>query len=87
MSQGSTLVWGAANWIWLAGPVAALMLILLAWGYWRAAGSGRLRILAGGLKILGVIILALCLLDPLLSGTAPGPAPINSSSSPTTARA
>jgi len=87
MSQGRRWSGARPNWIWLAGSRGRFNAYSSRLGYWRAAGSGRLRILAGGLKILGVIILALCLLDPLLSGTRARPAPINSSSSPTTARA
>lgn len=73
MSQGTTLVWGAANWLWLAAPIAIVMLLLLAWGYWTASGSRRLRLCAAALKSVGIFILLLCLLDPLLSGTRARP--------------
>src|SRR4029079_9958075 len=69
MSDGSptSLIWGAADWMRIAAPIAALMLILLVWGYWRAGASAGVRVLAGALKLIGVIILLLCLLEPLFS--------------------
>jgi uncharacterized membrane protein len=75
MTGAVNLVWGAAQWLAAAGAVVALMLALLAWGYWRAGANltPGLRLLAAGLKALGVAILALCLLEPLFSGTRARP--------------
>jgi hypothetical protein len=68
------LVWGAASWLPIAAAVAALLLFLILAGYWRAPGASRgLRLLAGTLKLLGVLILAACLLEPLTSGTRARP--------------
>ncbi|HZN65603.1 MAG TPA: glutamine amidotransferase [Tepidisphaeraceae bacterium] len=68
-----TLVWGSAQWLWAAAAFAAVMLVLLAWGYRRAGASSGVRWLAAGLKALGVTVLAVCLLEPLFSGTRARP--------------
>jgi uncharacterized membrane protein len=73
MSDAPTLVWGAAHWLGVAAGIAALVLALLAWGYWRAGASRPVRVLAMSLKALGVLVLALCLLEPLFSGTRARP--------------
>ena len=75
MNGGGTLVFGAAQWLGAAIATAGLMLLLLAWGYWRAKGNlgVGLRLLCAGLKAVGVVILALCLLEPLFSGTRARP--------------
>ena len=67
------LVWGAEHWKWFVIPLAALMLGLLLWGYLRASATPGLRLLAASLKTLGILILALCLMEPLLSGTRARP--------------
>jgi hypothetical protein len=68
------LVWGAASWLPVAAAVAALLLFLVVAGYWRASGASRgLRALAACLKLLGVAILAACLLEPLASGARARP--------------
>lgn len=75
MSDAPTLVWGAPQWFWAAAATGALTLLLLAWGYRRTGANltPRLRILAAGLKAVGVILLALCLLEPMFSGTRARP--------------
>ena len=74
MTGGSgTLVWGAAAWLPIAAAAAAVLLAALVWGYWRA-GLGRwLKWVAGALKALAVLLLALCLLEPLFSGARARP--------------
>ena len=75
VADAPTLVWGAAHWLAFAAGTGALMLALLAWGYWRT-GTGvspGVRLLSAGLKALGVMVLALCLLEPLFSGTRARP--------------
>ena len=73
MTLGATLVWGAPQWLAAAAVLAAASLALLLWGYWRAGASRGVRLIAGGLKTLGILILALCLLEPLFSGTRARP--------------
>jgi hypothetical protein len=68
------LVWGAASWLPVAATVAGLLLVLVLAGYWRAGAASRgVRVAAGSLKLLGVLILAACLLEPLASGTRARP--------------
>lgn len=74
MTDGPTsLIWGAAEWLRFAIPVAALMLVLLIWGYWRSGVGPGVRWLAGACKALGIAILLLCLLEPLLSSNRARP--------------
>jgi uncharacterized membrane protein len=68
-----TLVWGASQWLAVAAPVVSALLLLLVWGYWRAPADRWLRWLAPTVKFLGILILALCLLEPLFSGTRSKP--------------
>ncbi len=62
------LVLGAADWLVAMAILAAFMLLLLAFGYWRAGASRGVRMLAATLKALGILLLAFCLLEPLFSG-------------------
>ena len=68
-----TLVWGAQHWVPIAAGIIVVFLALLVWGYWRA-GSGRwLGLVGGTLKLIGVAILLVCLLEPLLGGNRAKP--------------
>ena len=69
----ASLVWGAEGWLWPAVALAVAALAVLAWGYLRAPAPFGVRGCAGVLKAMGVTGLALCLLEPLLSGTRPRP--------------
>lgn len=64
----ANLVWGAPQWAPIAAVLAAVLLAVLAWGYWRAGSSRSVRVVAAGLKALGILILLACLLEPLISG-------------------
>jgi uncharacterized membrane protein len=61
--------WGALDWWPAVAAGAALMFVLLVYGYRRVPTRLAVRILAATLKVAGVAVLALCLLEPLLSGT------------------
>lgn len=64
---------GAPQWaIWAALLVIAAV-VALAWSYARSGTASWVRILAGILKTAGFVILALCLVDPLFTGTRPRP--------------
>lgn len=56
-----------SGWVWLAGILVAVMLALLVWSYRRAPHLGGAHRIAFCLKLLGVLILALCLIEPLWS--------------------
>ena len=75
MTDGATLVWGATQWLLAVAVTGALTVALLAWGYWRTGENLRpgLRLLSAGLKAAGIVILALCLLEPMFSGTRARP--------------
>lgn len=73
MIEAPKLVWGAVNWIPVAASLAGVLLALLVAGYWRSGATPALRWLAGGLKAVGILILVLCLLEPLFSGTRARP--------------
>jgi uncharacterized membrane protein len=71
MMQPTTLVWGAMNWLAVAAGAAGVLLVLLIVGYLRARSgmvSAGVRVVAASLKILAILILASCLLEPLFSG-------------------
>ncbi|MCD6049138.1 MAG: hypothetical protein K0Q55_541 [Verrucomicrobia bacterium] len=58
----------AKNWLpWAAGFLLVAGL-LLAWGYRATRIRGGLRLACVSLKILGIALLALCLLEPMWSG-------------------
>ncbi|MEK6239033.1 MAG: hypothetical protein N2C14_30325, partial [Planctomycetales bacterium] len=57
---------------WAVGAIVAC-LALLVHGYWNAPASNATRTLAGSMKLIGVVLLALCLLEPMWSGTRARP--------------
>ena len=59
----------ASTWIWLAVPVLIATIILLVWSYRRSAETGAVHKTAFCLRLLGVLVLVLCLMEPLWSGT------------------
>lgn len=63
--------WGAPEWSTAAVALLALAAAAVAWGYWRSGATGAVRATAAALKIVGLAALALCLVDPLLSGVRP----------------
>ncbi len=63
----SVLIFSGLDWLWCAAGALVLALPLVHWSY-RAAPAGSARWVCLGLKTLGFIALAFCLLDPLWSG-------------------
>jgi uncharacterized membrane protein len=68
MMLTATVTFPASPWVWPAGALLLAALVLLVWSYRRAPGTGRTRRIAFGLKLLGLVALALCLVEPLWSG-------------------
>jgi hypothetical protein len=64
----TSLVWGSPAWNIAALALAGMIGLAVLWSYWRAPSSS-VKVIAGTLKALAVAGLALCLLEPLLSGT------------------
>lgn len=64
---------GAQNWLPVAAIALGLVSLLTLWGYRRSLMSPGVRIAAIGLKVVGVLLLAICLIEPLFSGVRPRP--------------
>ena len=67
MLFGSIIV-PASPWVWLAVPVLAAAVVLLAWSYRRSPEISAAHRIAFCLRLLGVLVLLLCLTEPLWSG-------------------
>jgi uncharacterized membrane protein len=64
----ATLLIAGREWLWPAVGGFVLILGVLVWSYRRAAGSTGLRVACFILKLLGLLALAACLLEPLWVG-------------------
>jgi uncharacterized membrane protein len=64
----ATITIPASPWIWPAAALLLAALTLLIWSYRRADRIEPAHGIAFALKLLGVLVLALCLLEPLWSG-------------------
>src|ERR1041385_1443494 len=62
----ATVVFSGWHWLWFCAAVLGLAVALLLWNY-RAAPRGPVRWACALLKTLGLVALALCLLEPLWS--------------------
>lgn len=67
------VVLGAREWLTSAAGLTALGLAALVWAYARSHGTVGLRLVAGLLKTAALLALAICLIEPLFSGTRPRP--------------
>ncbi|MDB6165732.1 MAG: hypothetical protein JWQ83_872, partial [Lacunisphaera sp.] len=66
------LTFSGWNWLWPAAAFLVVAVAVLAWSY-RASASQPLRGVCLALKVLGIVALALCLLEPLWLGQRPRP--------------
>ena len=64
---GSLLISGRA-WLWPMAIFLAFALGLIAWAYRREAANPAVRAACAALKLLGLLTLAACVLEPLWSG-------------------
>src|SRR5947199_1621374 len=64
----ATLVISGRDWLWPAAIFLALALLALGWTYRHAPAGGAIRGVCVFLKVLGLLVLAACLVDPLWSG-------------------
>lgn len=64
----ATIVLGTEQWLPWAAAILVVAVGVLLWGYLRAPASPGVRTLASLLKVAGLALLALCLLEPLWSG-------------------
>src|SRR5690606_12298728 len=64
----ASLLIGQPGWVWIATGICVTALIVLALIYRRVGWPAKTRLLAGTFKVVGIALLALCLLEPLWSG-------------------
>ena len=64
---------GAEHWLPWAVLLSALALAGLAWSYWRSYTAGWVRAAAALLKAAAIVALAVCLVEPLFTGSRPRP--------------
>ncbi|HVX12564.1 MAG TPA: hypothetical protein VHC22_15390 [Pirellulales bacterium] len=67
------VVLGARDWLGWAAALTTAAFVALLWSYWRSGAAAGVRFAAGALKTAGVVALAVCLIEPLFSGTRPRP--------------
>lgn len=67
MLLGSVVI-PSSPWIWPAVLVFVTIVVLLIWSYRRSPELGMIHGIAFFLRLLGVLVLALCLIEPLWSG-------------------
>lgn len=67
------IVLGARNWLGPAAVLVAAASAVLVWNYRRSPARGWVRIVAPLLKLLGIVLLGVCLVEPLYTGTRPRP--------------
>src|SRR6266446_4836369 len=64
----AALLISGRNWLFPAGGLLGITLLVLVWAY-RGGRAGRsVRIVGSFLKLLGILALAACLLEPLWTG-------------------
>jgi hypothetical protein len=62
---GLNLIWGAPQWLIPAAIAASLLSGLTIVNYARSRSMGNVRWLAAGLKIMAIVLAAICLLQPM----------------------
>jgi uncharacterized membrane protein len=68
MTLLGSIIFPAGPWVWPAVPVLVAAIVLLAWSYRRSPEIGTVHRIAFVLRLLGVLVLLLCLIEPLWSG-------------------
>jgi uncharacterized membrane protein len=64
----AALFFAAREWMSTALITGVIALVLVAWSYTRTAGARGVRLACAALKLLGVVLLLACLLEPMWSG-------------------
>lgn len=67
------LILGARSWLVPAVSLAAVALIALLWTYLRTPSTSWLRAVCTLLKATAVVLIAVCLVEPMFQGTRPRP--------------
>jgi uncharacterized membrane protein len=63
-----SIIFPAGPWVWLAVPILIGTVLLLVWSYRRSPEIGAVHRIAFCLRLLGVLVLLVCLIEPLWSG-------------------
>lgn len=71
--QWDDLIWAAPQWLMPAAVLLAVLSVLVIWNYATSGSDGALRFFAGLLKLIAIALIAVCLLEPMRSGTRPRP--------------
>lgn len=66
-------VWGAPQWGGVAFAVGGLLAVLVIWNYAFGNSKAAVRWLAASLKLAAIALIAVCLLQPMRTGTRPKP--------------
>jgi uncharacterized membrane protein len=64
---------GQPGWLWPALLLIVIALIALLWGYRRAGRTDIIRTAAFALKLMAMVLIAACLLEPLWTSPTPKP--------------
>ncbi len=67
------IILGARDWLAAAIVLAVAALAMLGWTYVTTASQSWLKIVCFGLKAVAIVLLSICLLEPLYVGTRPRP--------------
>lgn len=67
------LLWGAPDWAWPAITIGVTLALLVLWSYLTSNATRTIRWICGLLKIAAIVLLAICLLQPMRSGIRPRP--------------
>ncbi|MCP4261832.1 MAG: hypothetical protein GY774_30675 [Planctomycetes bacterium] len=68
MMVSGTIILPVSPWLWLAISVLAVTVALLFWSYRRSVELGTIHKIAFCLRLLGVLVLVLCMIELLWSG-------------------
>ncbi len=69
----ASIVVGSPQWLAPAVILLAVGVVATAWSYTRWRGRGWVAVVSASLKLVGLAAVALCLVDPLLTGSRPQP--------------
>jgi uncharacterized membrane protein len=73
MNITAAIVIGDRGWLWPAVGIIVLTVLAVWWAYRSLPTLGGANVLARGLKVTGIVILSLCLIEPLWSGVRASP--------------
>ena len=63
-----SITFPVSPWLWLVAPAMTFVIVLLFWSYRRSLELGTIHKVAFCLRLMGILVLLLCLAEPLWSG-------------------